>query len=234
MQYRILNLLTFLMLCSLGVKAQDDATTPKATIQKPARDFVMLQLTYDSWLNKPDSINLTGFGHGANAYICYDFPINKSNFSFAAGIGIGTTSLYLKNQQLINTDTGAAAVVRFIPETKDYKTFKFTSTFVEAPFELRYFGNKDNRNVGFKAAIGVRVGTLIAAKTKGKYSIEGSKIAEKENTKRFFNTWRYAATVRLGWGNFTVIGAYDFGSPFKEGKGPDVTPYSVGICITGL
>lgn len=234
MHTRILAFLSILLLSAISTSAQDNGSTNKSIIQKPSRDFVMLQLTYDSWLNKPDSINLTGFGHGANAYVCYDFPINKSNFSFAAGIGIGTTSLYLKNQELVLTDTGAAATARFIAETKDYKTFKFSSAFVEAPFEIRYFGNKDNRNVGFKAAIGIRVGTLIAAHTKGKYTMEGSKFADKINTKRFYNTWRYAATVRLGWGNFSVIGAYNLGGAFKDTKGPDVTPYSIGICISGL
>ena len=46
---------------------------------------------------KPDSVATTGFGRGFNGYICYDFPLGKSNFSFAAGIGIGTSNIYLNN-----------------------------------------------------------------------------------------------------------------------------------------
>src|SRR5690606_11384366 len=112
----------------------------------------------------------------------------------------------------------------------DYKRYKISSTFVEAPFELRYFGNKENRNMGFKAAIGMRVGTLLAVHTRGRYNVDGAKMVDKQSTKRFFETWRYAATLRLGWGNFTLMGAYNLGGVFKEGKGPDVTPYSLGIC----
>jgi hypothetical protein len=236
MHKRIALLLAVLFLQTASLLAQDveSSNTKPTGIKKPSRDILMIQLTYDNWSNTPDSINLTGFGRGTNFYICYDFPIGKSNFSFAAGIGIGTSTLYLKDQQLSLTDTGANAQAAFIPETKDYKKYKFSSTFLEAPFELRYFGNKNNRNVGFKAAIGLRVGTLLAVHTKGRYAVDGSKVIEKETSKRFFENWRYAGTVRLGWGNFSIIGAYNLAGVFKEGKGPDVTPYSVGLCITGL
>jgi len=236
MHKRIALLLAVLFFYTSSLFAQDVVSSDiKPTgIKKPSRDIIMIQITYDNWLNKPDSVSLTGFGRGTNFYICYDFPISKSNFSFAAGIGIGTSTLYLKDQQLVLTDTGAAAQALFLPESKDYKKFKFSSTFLEAPFELRYFGNKDNRNVGFKAAIGLRVGTLLGVHTKARYTVDGSKVIEKENTKRFFENWRYAATVRVGWGNFSVMGAYNLGGVFKEGKGPDVTPYSIGLCITGL
>ena len=235
MYHRIALLLAILFVNSWAATAQtEDETEKKNVIRKPSRDFIMLQLTYDNWMDTPDSINITGFGRGANIYLCYDFPISKSNFSFAAGIGIGTSSILLKDQELVLTDTGSAAMARFIPESKDYKRYKISSTFVEAPFELRYFGNKNNRNVGFKAAIGLRVGTLLAVHTRGRYNVDGAKVVEKESSKRFFENWRYAGTLRLGWGNFTLMGAYNLGGVFKEGKGPDVTPYSLGICITGL
>ncbi len=235
MYNRIALLLAIFFLQTASVFAQDATTDEnKKAIKKPSRDFLMFQLTYDNWLDKPDSVNISGFGRGINLYLCYDFPIAKSNFSFAAGIGIGTSSLMLKDQELVLTDTGSAAVARFIPETKDYKRYKISSAFVEAPFELRYFGNKENRNVGFKAALGLRVGTLLTVHTRGRYNVDGTKVVEKESTKRFFENWRYAATLRLGWGNVTLMGAYNLGGVFKDGKGPDVTPYSVGICVTGL
>ena len=225
-----------MLLISTATFAQDviEGEKKSATIRKPARDFFMFQLTYDNWMDTPDSVNITGFGHGINVYVCYDFPIAKSNFSFAGGIGIGTSSLYFNNQQLIFTDTGAAAGVRFAPETKDYKKFKFATTYLEAPFELRFFGNKENRNKGFKAAIGLRIGTLVGAHTKAKYTVEGSKATDKVNTKRFLENWRFAGTLRLGWGNFTLFGSYGLNSVFKENAGPEVVPYSLGLCITGL
>jgi hypothetical protein len=211
-----------------------DVPAPVSEIEKPSRDFVMVQFTYDGWANKPDSVHTTGFGRGFNAYICYDFPIQKSHFSFAAGIGIGTSNIYFSDQELRFTDTGALGdQVRFIPEHVDYKKYKLTTAYLEAPFELRFFGNKENRNKGFKAAIGLRAGALVGAHTKGVRTVD-TKVAEKVDSKRYLDKWRFSATARIGWGNFSVFGSYNLNTLFKEGSGPGVVPYSIGICVTGL
>ena len=47
---------------------------------------------------------MKGLSRGFSGYLCYDFPIKKSNFSFAAGIGIAVSNIYLDNQQVMNTD----------------------------------------------------------------------------------------------------------------------------------
>jgi len=230
-----LALMAIFLFSSILVFAQDveKGGTKKSVLEKPSRDFVMLQFTYEGW-SAPDTIKTTGIGRGFNAYICYDFPLAKSNFSFAAGIGIGTSNIYLDNQQIKLDDTGASAQARFVPEEKDYKKYKLTTAYLEAPFELRYFGNKENRNKGFKAAIGLRVGTLVGAHTKGRTTIEGTKINEKENSKRFMENWRFAGTVRIGWGNFTLLGTYNLNNLYKANSGPQITPYSIGLCISGL
>ena len=212
-----------------------DGDNSATVVVKPSRDFLMLQFTYEGWSNKPDSIKTKGVGRGFNAYLCYDFPIKKSNFSFAAGIGVATTNIYLDNQEMVTTDTGTLGdAVRFVPETKDYSKYKIEATYLEAPFELRYFGNKVNRSKGFKAAIGMRAGMLVGAHTKGVLTIDDNKTAEKIDTKRYLDKWRFSGTVRVGYGNFTAFASYDFGSVFKEDQGPDIRPFSVGLCLTGL
>jgi hypothetical protein len=226
---KIYALLAVLFLSPLMLLAQDveKGSYKKADIEKPSRDFVMFQLTYEGWM-KPDSIHTKGFGRGANIYLCYDFPIKKSNFSFAAGIGIGTSNIYLSDQQIVDTGN----LVSVINESKDYKKYKLTTAYLEAPFELRFFGDKENRNRGFKAAVGLRIGTLLGAHTKGK--ISGTKNVEKFSTKSNFESWRFAGTLRLGWGNFSVMGTYNLNNLLKKSQGPEITPYSIGICLTGL
>src|SRR5687768_1271861 len=132
MHQRLLFLAIFLF-PSLSLFAQDveKSETKTSTISKPSRDFFMLQFTYEGWMNTPDSVKTTGFGRGFNAYLCYDWPIGKSNFSFAAGIGIGTSNIFFDNQQMVTTDTFDQ--VRFIPELQDYKKFKLTTAYLEAP-----------------------------------------------------------------------------------------------------
>lgn len=204
-----------------------------STYSMPSRDYVMIQFGYNGLQNIPDSVTLGGVGRTASLYVCYDFPIQKSNFSFAAGVGISSSNFYLKNQQIIINDT--TTQIQFVPENIDYKKYKYNLTYVEAPFELRYFENKSNRNEGIKAAIGLKVGTILSAHTKAKYTINNKPVIEKVNTKRFIETWRYSLTARVGWGNFSIYGQYAINNLFKLNTGPvNVKPYQIGICISGL
>lgn len=212
------------------VEKGGDQPEKRKRMSKPSRDFVMLQFTYEGWANKPDSVKTGGIGRGFNAYLCYDFPLKNSNFSFAAGVGIGTSNVYLDNQEL-SLYSATDSVARFLPETQSYKKYKLTTAYLEAPFELRFFGNKMNRNKGFKAAVGFRAGTLIGAHTKGKLD---NNVVYKTNTRNHLENWRFATTARIGWGNFTLMGSYNLNKLFSEGEGPQITPYSLGICITGL
>lgn len=227
----------FLLLLSQRADAQltGAATTVKSEVEKPSRDIIMIQLTYEGWNQDDDSIKTGGLGRGVNTYLNYDFPIKKSNFSFSAGIGIGVSNIYLKDQMVSVLDTGVAGQrIRFIPEDQDYKKYKITTAYAEAPFELRYFGNKDNRNKGFKAAIGMRAGLLVGAKAKANSSVDGNKVVEKLNTRRYFEKWRVGATARIGWGNFSLFGAYNLNNVFRDDAGPKATSYSIGLCISGL
>jgi len=211
---------------------KDGPKHDKSTISKPSRDFLMLQFGYTGWLNAPDTVKTKGFGRYFNGYICYDFPIKKSHFSFAAGIGVAVDNIYLDNQEIVLTDNDSNQQARFIAESRNYKRYKVTTAYLEAPFELRFFGNKDNRNTGFKAAVGLRVGTLMGAHTKGREDV--TKIVYKVNTKKYVETWRFAGTARVGYGNFTLMGTYNFTNLYKDLLGPPVTPFSIGLCITGL
>ena len=238
---KILALVAILMMPISLLHAQDEKmnsnAVPKA-IEKPSRDFLMLQVTYNNWLKKPDSVKTKPFGFGFNGYLCYDFPIKKTHLSFAAGLGASVSVVYLNLQQIANYDTGVVrgSQVRFIPDPDSvtFKRYKFVTTYLTAPFELRYFGNMQNRNKGFKAAIGLQVGTLLGAHTKALTSVSGTNIKYKVDTKRYVSPWDFAATARIGWGNFSIFASYNLTNVFKENAGPPITPASAGICLTGL
>jgi hypothetical protein len=235
---KYLALLAFLVCATLKGFAQTtggDEDRPRTTVEKPSRDFLMLKFNYNGWGNMPDSIKTKGLSRGFNASISYDFPIKKSHFSFAAGLGIGVSNIFLDDQVIRVSDTGSLGQARFVKDTGDvYKRYKLTTAYLEMPLELRFFGNNQNRNKGFKAAIGATVGMNIGAHTKGVTSAGGTKIIEKESTRRFMQQWSFAATARIGYGNFSLFGSYNLTPIFKDNLGPAVVPYSVGLCITGL
>lgn len=221
---------------------QKDASKTTNEISKPSRDFLMIQLTYDNWANTPNHVDIGGLGRGFGAYIAYDFPFAKSNFSFAAGLGVTSNNIYFNDQLLIMNSASDSVIFQdvdtnLVDDTKRenfYRKSKLNTTYLEVPFELRFFGNKINRNKGFKAAVGMKVGLLLGAHTKVKHVLAGPLITEKVNTGRYIETWRFTPNVRVGWGNFSLYGSYNLSKLFKAGMGPEVNPYSIGITITGL
>lgn len=231
-----LALLLAISSVSNAQEANPEASPKKKSIVKPSRDFVMFQITYENWSGTPDEVKIGGIGRGFNAYLCYDFPISKSNFSFAAGLGIGTSNIYFDNQLAVMNTSATAITFKNVDVNGEdlYKKSKLSTAYLEAPFELRFFGNKENRNRGFKASVGMKVGVLVGAHSKNKNVVSGNTIVEKVSSKRYIQTWRFAPNVRIGWGNFSVYGSYNLSPLFNSGQGPEVFPYSVGICITGL
>lgn len=215
-------------------KLTSDVTAPP--IIKTARDFLMLQFAYNNWIQKPDSVHTKTFGYAFNSYFCYDFPIKKTKLSFAAGLGVHVSVVYLNQQALIDTDTVSAlnTQARFIADTNHFKRYKFVTTYLSAPFELRYYSNIQNRNKGFKAAAGLEIGTLLGAHTKALTSIDGTNVKFKTDTKRYVSPWDFAAIARIGWGNFTLYGSYNLTNVFKDNAGPPITPMSIGLSLSGL
>lgn len=221
-----------------SVHAQTDPAndrSEKKNISKPSRDHFLIQLSHDRWTNVPDSIGMADLGRGIGLYLMYDFPIKRSNFSFGAGIGGRWSNIYFSNERMdLTLRTGN---IRF--EDTDggiFKGQKFTTTILEAPLELRYFANKENRNRGFKFALGAKVGFMGVggAYFKERESISGKFVNHKTVTKRYNQQWRLTPTARIGWGNISAFVEYTPTPIFNANTGPEVRPLSMGIVISGL
>jgi Outer membrane protein beta-barrel domain len=128
----------------------------------------------------------------------------------------------------LRTDTG-----------NNYKKYKLATAYLEIPLELRFTANPSNPNKSIKGAIGIKLGTLLNAHTKGKtlQNSAGTKInavTVKENSKSYFNGTRIAATARVGYGIFSLYGSYGLTSLFKDGVAADTKLIQIGLTISGL
>lgn len=203
-------------------------------------DHLLIQLGYAGWANKPDSINTSGLPRSFNIYMMLDFPFKSNpNLSVAIGPGIATDNIFFDKTYVGIKDNTSTLAFNDVSDTTHFKKYKLTTAWLEAPIELRYTASPDNAKRGLKLAIGGKVGTLLSAHTKGKNwqnKDEQSLInyTQKEKSKRFFNTTRFSAMARAGWGNFTLYGTYQINPLFKEGLAPDIKPFSIGLTISGL
>lgn len=209
----------------------------KLDLSKRASDHFMLQFGIAGWGNKDENnITTKGFNRSFNGYFLFDFPF-KSNphLSVAVGPGIGSDNVYLDKMSVdLNTRNGATFRNDSITQ---YKKNKLETGYLEAPIELRYSAKPDNMNKGWKFAFGAKIGTLVSAKVKSKIDLDATGTGgyiSKEKDKRYLNTTRFALTARAGLGNLSVFGTYTVTSFFKEGLGPSVRPFSIGLALSGL
>lgn len=240
---KILPLLGLVIMTS-AAEAQDSPKPEKKKKQpidmsNRANDHFMVQFGYAGWSGIPDTINKSGFSKSFNVYFLFDFPFkNNPNLSLAFGPGVATDHILFGNTRIGIKDPTNAIHFTNVSDTDHYKKTKLATTYVEAPIEFRFSADPLRGN-GFKAAIGVKVGTMINAHTRNtqyqdKSGNSLSEHVQKESSTKFFNKNRLSAMARVGYGHFTLFGSYQLTALFKDGEGPVVKPFSIGITLSGL
>jgi hypothetical protein len=238
---KLLAILAVLFL-SISAFAQEDPSKKRDVDVSKAGDHIMIQLGLNGLKGAPDSIkdHLSGFQRSANLYVMFDKKFKGNpRFSIGIGAGVGTNNYYFKNMIV---DIGSTdPVLPFIStdSAQNFKKYKMSTTFLEVPLEFRFTARPDVPNKSIKAAIGVKAGTMVSAKTKGKIlrDIDGSVINNytvKTITKSYFNTTRLAGTARVGYGIFSLYGVYSFTGLFKDGVAAEMNTFQIGLTISGL
>ncbi len=217
------------------------ASVPNINLANRSKDHLLIQVGFNGWANAPDTINTRGLSRSFNMYFMFDFPFKTNpHLSVAIGAGIGTDNMYFKDTYIdITGQTANRLSFNDVSDTTRFKKYKLLTSFLEAPVELRYSARPGTPKKSFKAALGAKIGTMLAASTKGKNLLNGSgqsinNFTQKEKSKKFFNTTRLSVTGRVGYGNLSLYGSYQVNSFVKEGFGPDVRPFSVGLTLSGL
>jgi hypothetical protein len=245
------KLLLFMLLAVTVVSLQAQETEKKkkkdwskVNLGNRPKDHLMFQVGYLNWLQKPDSIATAGFARSVNAYFSFDFPFKTDpRFSVGLGAGVGADNMFFdkgagRNLNIVSSNgfsfaknTGKDTVIK-------YKSIKLATVYLEAPVEIRYMVDPANPNKSLKFALGMKVGTMISATDKTRFTQDAAgntAYTLKEKDRKNFNNLRLAATARIGYGNFGFFAQYQLNDMIKEGQGPNqIRPFTVGITLTGL
>ncbi|MEO0066371.1 MAG: hypothetical protein RI983_1697 [Bacteroidota bacterium] len=232
---------------ALGATAQTTETKKKdwskIDLSGRSKDHFMIQYGADSWTNRPDSVRTgNGFSRHFNFYVMFDKPFkNNKKFSLSYGAGIGSSNIFFDNVNVNIKSTALRLPFTIADSINHFDKFKVTNIFLEIPVELRYYTNPENPAKSWKFAIGAKIGTLLRAHTKGKNLVDknnqtvyGNSFVQKEVTKKYFNGTALAITGRVGYGIIGLQGSYQISSVLKEGAGPSMNRFSLGISISGL
>lgn len=239
---RKLLVIVLVLITALPAFSQTAKQKKNKEILSQAGDHFMFQLSYDNWMGAPDSVtsHIKGLNRGLNVYVMYDKKFKADpRFSIAGGIGVGTSNIYFKKMNVEIAATSTKLPFTATDSANNYKKFKLATAFLEIPIEFRFSSKPETPGKSVKVALGVKLGTMLNAHTKGKTlrDVSGktlSNATEKTSTKSYFNTTRIAATARIGYGNYTLFGAYNLTSMFKDGVAADVKLFQIGISVSGL
>jgi hypothetical protein len=232
----------------INLQAQDSTSTKKTkkdwsrvSLANRPKDHFLIQLGHNGWTGMPDTINTKGIPRSFNMYFMFDFPFKTDpRISIGIGAGIGSDNMYFDKTYIdITGQTKDELTFQDRSDTTHFKKYKLNTAYLEAPLELRFTADPVNPNKSFKAALGVKVGTLLSAKTKGKTWVNAAgntlnAYTMKERAKRYFNGTRLSATARVGYGVFSLYASYQINAFIKEGFGPDIRPLQIGLTISGL
>jgi hypothetical protein len=185
----------------------------------------------DFVMDAPDGIDFRTINQGINLYGLYTYPIKKSNFALAIGVGLGMHNLFSNG---VLSDTSSVSFLALVPEKDanngdiDYKKSKIGLTYLDFPAELRF----KSKN-GIRFAVGAKVGVLLNAHTKykGDDFTDGTKTKIKESDLPNFESWRFGPTLQIGYKWINLTGYYSVTKIFKKNFGPDIYPVSIGISL---
>ncbi|NQU85508.1 MAG: outer membrane beta-barrel protein [Mariniphaga sp.] len=155
---------------------------------------------------------------------------NRNTIGLVTGLGLQLQSYRLNK----NTTISQEAFGKVIPKTlffDDNQKSKLSISYLVAPllaefqFPIRHYANR----LYFSA--GVYGGLRIGSHTKIKYRVEKQK--EKLKTPDNFSIYKfkYGIMVRAGYRWINVFATYDLTPLYKEGKGPELIPFTFGVTL---
>jgi len=201
--------------------------------------FTGLDLGINGFLTEDNSIDLQKEGqfmdlnYRKSISVGFGFkewymPIAKEKLGLATAIGIEFNTYTLDRDVTIfsNKDT----TVGIADATKSIEKNKFKSTMLNVPLVLETNIGKDAAH-SFYLAVGGQFSYRIGSKTKQIYEQDDTERKVKDRTDFNMNDFRFNAIARVGYGHFTLYGAYSLTPMFDKDSGPELYPFTVGIAF---
>lgn len=176
---------------------------------------------------KSINVNINFFAH--------DFQLYKRYVLFTTGIGMSINNYRFTSDRTLREDTNiVTASVDYDKFNKviSYSKNKLAVSYVTVPLLLQF-----NTNQELKKSFHIAVGTLLSYKFNSHLKLVHSEDGNKQKSKRQdeFNIdpFRYDATVRIGYRDYTLYATYALSELFRSDRGPELHPFQFGINIAG-
>lgn len=161
-----------------------------------------------------------------------DLPLIRNYFELVTGMGFTINNYkFANNTRIVNNPNQFTGII----DTQNvFDKTKLRVSYINVPllFEINTHANP---NKAIHLAAGFVFGYNIGAKTKIVYEVNGKSEKSHDGNNYFINPYKCDATVRIGYGDGVMLFAsYSLTTLFRNNKGPELYPTSIGIAFVGL
>lgn len=195
-------------------------------------------LTKDNVLEAPAGHDYLDLNSGKSVFVSLNllqknFRLGHSNVWLFTGLGL-TWNNYRFDKNVNLSSAGDTIVGGFdTTSTRNYAKSKLTATYLTAPVMFEFFTSRKSKNA-FHLGVGAMLGYKIGSHTKERFTESGSTEKPKQYDDFFLNPFRYGARVAIGYRKFNVFADYYVSEMFRDKKGPELFPVSVGVTLAAF
>lgn len=152
-----------------------------------------------------------------------NISLAKSYIGLVSGMGLSFNNYRFENPYTLRKGPEITEAVPL--NTEGLSKTKLAVSYLNVPLLLE-FQIPVNQNEG---RVFVNAGVIGGVKIGSHTKVKHGDIKDKDRSGFNINSFNYAATARIGYKDISLFGNYSLTPLFKTGKGPDLTPFTIGI-----
>ncbi|MCK5857365.1 MAG: DUF2807 domain-containing protein [Bacteroidales bacterium] len=194
--------------------------TPEGSLNMPT-GFEFLELKYE----KSTNFNINFFQQS--------FNLVNNHFGLVTGMGIKWVNYRFSNNVILSGDSAEIYGYHDLDPTRNYSKSKLTASYLMIPVLFEYQTNPHHRSNSFHISVGVIGGLRLGSHTKQVYYNADGGGKQKQKGKDSFHLQPFVleATTRIGWGPINLFATYSLIDMFRQDRGPELRPFTVGVIL---
>ena len=152
--------------------------------------------------------------------------LSKNYIGLVSGMGLSFNNYRFENDFTLEKGSNRTEPIALDPNNLE-KT-KLVVSYLNVPLLLECQIPVNQHEGRLFLSAGVVGGVKIGSHTKVKYGNN----KEKDRSGFNINSFNYAATARIGYKDIALFAKYSLTPFFADGKGPELTPFTIGISFT--